>query len=407
MKFSKSQFSWLLYDPANAAYALIVRTVFAPAFFMAAATPVWGEVSGTAYWGYTASLAGIAAGVFTLATGNFADVRHRKRRMLGLCTGVGLLTTAAMSLLSDRAHPLAILILFFFGMCGYMSANGFYDSLLIDAAKPEERDRLSSIGYAWGYLGGMVPFIPVMLVAFYRPAWAYRAAFWITALWWGAGTVPLLRNVPETGDGGTRVRMAETLKFIAGHRLILFFLIAYFLYIDGIGTILLVATPLAANLRIPPGVLMTIVLALQVIAFPFTVLYGRAAEKFGARPMIRVAIAVYVLIAVLTAVLSFTPDLRVRQIIFGGIAFLIGTSQGGIQALSRSLYSRIIPPERAAELFSVYNFFGKFTTILGPVLVGAAAAWWARPELGVTLLILPFLCGGILLSLLPLPPGVR
>lgn len=152
---------------------------------------------------------------------------------------------------------------------------------------------------------------------------------------------------------------------------------------------------------------MVIILALQLIAFPFTILYGKLSSRFGTRRMILCAIGVYVLIAVLTGILSFTADIKLKQILFVFIAFLVGTSQGGIQALSRSLFSRIIPPERTAELFGIYNFFGKFTTILGPVMIGIAVHFLGRPELGVTLLAIPFICGGIMLKKLPLPPEVK
>lgn len=406
MAFTKAQWSWLLYDPANAAYALIVRTVFAPVFFLSAATAVWGEVKSTEYWGYTASLAGICAGIFSLATGNYADLHHKKRLFLGICSAVSIITTIILPF-TGHMPPVVILVLFFFSMAGYMSANSFYDALLTDIAAPEERDRLSSTGYAWGYIGGMIPFIPVMAIAFLLPEWTFFAAFWMTALWWGCGTVPVLKNTFEHNTCHRRIDLAVSLKFIMRTPLLRTFLIAYFLYIDGIGTILLIATPIAATLQISSGFLMVIILALQLIAFPFTILYGKLSSRFGTRRMILCAIGVYVLIAVLTGILSFTADIKLKQILFVFIAFLVGTSQGGIQALSRSLFSRIIPPERTAELFGIYNFFGKFTTILGPVMIGIAVHFLGRPELGVTLLAIPFICGGIMLKKLPLPPEVK
>ena len=402
MGFSRQQFSWLLYDPANAAYALIVRTVFAPIFFMTAVQTVWSETMATEYWGYTASMAGICAGIFSLSVGNYADSQQKKKLFLSCCAAAGVLTTIVLPF-SGGMSPWIILLLFFIGMTGYMAANSFYDALLPDVALPAERDRLSSIGYAWGYIGGMIPFIPIMIIAFYFTKWIFTAAFWITALWWVCGTLPLLKNVQEKSSCSLRINFIDSLKYIRHNPLILMFLIAYFLYIDGIGTILLVATPIAKTLHIPSGYLMLIILALQLIAFPFTILYGKLAAKFGTRKMILCAIAVYICIAVLTGILSVVTDIQIKQIIFGTVAFLVGTSQGGIQALSRSLFSRIIPPSRTAELFSVYNFFGKFTTILGPLLIGAAVHLWNKPELGVTLLVIPLICGGIMLAKLPLP----
>jgi UMF1 family MFS transporter len=182
-----------------------------------------------------------------------------------------------------------------------------------------------------------------------------------------------------------------------------FFLIAYFLYIDGVGTIMMQATLIAASLAIDTTAIMITILALQVIGLPFTLLFGYLAEKISAKFMICTAVIIYMIIAVLVTVMSFSGNLQLRQFLFYTVAVLIGTAQGGIQSLSRSFYSKIIPKERAAELFAVYNIFGRFTTIVGPVLIACSTFFWDKAELGITMLTVPFILGFILLSKVKVP----
>ena len=200
------------------------------------------------------------------------------------------------------------------------------------------------------------------------------------------------------------IKLKDSLKFIISQKNILLFLIAYFLYIDGVGTIMMQATLIAKGLHISNGNIMMTILALQIIGLPCTLLFGRLADKFSAKTMISSAIFIYMFIAVIVTVMSFNRELLIRQILFYLAAALIGTVQGGIQSLSRSLFSRIIPPERAAELFAVYNLFGKFTTIVGPLfLIPLAVFLWNKAELGITLLLIPFALGAILLTKVKVP----
>ena len=226
----------------------------------------------------------------------------------------------------------------------------------------------------------------------------FYIAFAIAAVWWTLGTIPLYRNVREKASTAETRNLRETFRYIFKQKNILLFLISYFLYIDGVGTILLAATPLADGLKISATNLLITILALQFIGLPCTIIYGKLAKRFSGRAMIITAIAIYILIALLVTSMSFCPSLKIRQIIFIICAALIGTSQGGIQSLSRSLFSRIIPPERAAELFAVYNIFGKFTTIVGPLFILIATAATGKAELGITMLIIPFALGAYLLS---------
>ncbi len=403
MKYNSQQLSWLLYDPANAAYALIVRTVFAPLFLGYCAKNLYSDAQITSAWSVCASLAGIVAGVISVLCGPWADRHNKKRFMVLTATVTGAASTLAFIFVPGKI-PAVVLALSFAGLVSYMVGNSFYDSLLPEIAAPQERDRLSTTGYAWGYAGGVGSFLlclaPVMLL---KEPFSYYCAFAVAALWWMLGTLPLWRNVREKGCDAGSHNLKATFKFIFKEKNILLFLIAYFLYIDGVGTILLAATPLAHGLNISAQYLLITILALQFIGLPCTLLYGKLAKRFSGRTMIISAIVVYILIALLVTVMSFCRSLKLCQLIFIIAAALIGTSQGGIQSLSRSLFSRIIPPERSAELFAVYNIFGKFTTIAGPLFILIATAISGKAELGITMLIAPFIAGAILLSKVKIP----
>ncbi|MBO5722693.1 MAG: MFS transporter, partial [Lentisphaeria bacterium] len=399
------QLAWLLYDPANAAYTMIVRTVAAPIYLAACAKGIWSDSQVTSFWSLTASAAGLAAGAFAVIAGPKVDARKRKVPMVLSFTLLGVVSVLSY-LFVPQGFPLVVLAISFAGIASFMASNSFYDSLLIDISTPDERNKLSTAGYALGYAGALVSFLlclPLMKLA--GGAYFFKGAFVIAALWWLFGAMPLFFKVKEVPAADTvkAVKFTETCRYIFTQKNILLFLIAYFLYIDGVGTILLAATPLASGLKISGTMIMLTILALQIIGLPFTLIYGKLAEKFSAKRMIYSSIAVYFSSSVIVTVMSFCTSLLIRQILFYTAAVLIGTSQGGIQSLSRSLFSRIIPAERAAELFAVYNIFGKFTTILGPVLVYLASYCWGRSEYRVVMLIGPFMLGGWLLSKVDFP----
>ena len=405
-KISSRQWAWLLYDPANAAYALIVRTVVAPIFLAAAAKGVWSDSQVTSNWSLTASAAGITAGILSVLAGPPVDAKRKKVQMVMLFTMLGLLSTLAY-IFVPFGMPQAVLLISFTGISSFMASNSFYDSLLIGISTPQERDFLSTTGYASGYAGGLLSFLLCLpLLSFADGKYFFTGAFIIAASWWGLGSLPLFLRVREDNVSPApqnAVKLKDTFKFILSEKNILLFLIAYFLYIDGVGTILLAATPLAAGLKINTTSIMVTILLLQLAGLPFTLLYGRLAEKFSARKMICAAIGCYVLIAMIVTIMSCCENLKLRQYLFYIAAALIGTSQGGIQSLSRSLFSRIIPEARAAELFAVYNIFGKFTTIVGPVFIFIATEFTGKAELGITMLTVPFILGAMLLSKVKIP----
>lgn len=404
MRLNKAQWCWLLYDPGNAAFALLVRAVFAPLFFMACARGVWSESAATANWGIVCSAAGVFAGVCSLYFGALADAYARRKMALTISTAIGAAATLLLAAVSDHRF---ILIVYFIALAAYMVSNSFYDSLLISVARPEEFSWLSTFAYGFGYLGGLVPFLGILIGAFFikESLLVARISFVTAAVWWVLFTLPLLFKVRENSEGVHQVcwydgfrQLAKTLCEVGKNHNVRVFLIAYFLYIDGVSTILLMATPISVEIGMSETLLMMTILGLQVIGFPATVAAGVLARKFGARTIVYLELGSYIVTAALIGVLTLLTDFRSKVAVFLLAALFIALSQGGIQALSRSLFGTLIPPGKAAEYFGVYNIFGKFTTILGPVLIYAVSQFWQRSEYGIVLLIVPFTIGGILLS---------
>lgn len=400
MKLDTPQKAWILYDMGNAAYALIVRTVFAAILFKYCADGVWGKESTTAYWGYVCSLAGIAAGAVSITLGFFADKFHCKKVFLAAFVLAGVISTGAFVFLRE-GMAWWVLGLSFISLGCYMSANSFYDSLLLSVAPGSQRDVLSSLAYAAGYVGGVIPFILCLVLTFVMQdkMTAVRWSFVIAALWWLLLTLPALYFVKETKtEKDVSLNFIANFKKLLKNRNVLLFLVTYFLYIDGVGTIYTMATPIANDIGITTTQLLAVILGLQFLAFPCTLLYGKLSTVFHPRNLVMTAIGIYILISLLTLLLSVPALKEWRLPIFIGIAVLIGTSQGGIQSLSRSLFSRIVPSAQAAEFFGFYNLFGKFTTIVGPVLIGIVTACGGKAEQGIAFLAVPFLLGGLLLT---------
>jgi MFS transporter, UMF1 family len=297
--------------------------------------------------------------------------------------------------------------LFIYGVSsvGFYGAVIFYDAFIVDVAKPSRRDWISSSGFAWGYIGGTIPFLAC--AAFYmKPEWfgmsgpvaGARAGFLLTALWWFGFSLPLFRNVRQVHHvphnvnpmGESVVRIFSTLRKAMHHKNIFLFLAAFFLYIDGVHTIIKMAFAFGTDLGLQVGTLVAGLIVVQLVGFPFSLLYGHLAKRFGAKPLLLFGVATYALVTIVAFNLEHAWQ-------FYLLTFLVGTAQGGVQSLSRSLYSRLIPREHAAEFFGFYDIFGKFAAVLGPSLVGISAQLTNSTRFGVLSLIVLFVAGSILL----------
>jgi len=420
-RFSRGERSWVLYDVANSAYSLAVTTAVFPLFFkteIAAGVP--GATS-TAWLAFANSLFTLVVAVLATGLGPMGDYEGRKKRLFASFFALGVTATVAIAF-AVTGRPLVALALYVISGIGFAGANVFYDAFLTDVSPPERMDRVSSAGFAWGYVGGSLPFVVAMAVMLGLPqlglsldSWGVRLAFVLAALWWLAFTVPMLRHVrqvhflPAAGrsvidtfrDG--IVRVVNVVREIRRYRTVMLFLLAYFFYIDGVGTVIKLATAYGTDIGMSAQTVLVVLLVVQFVAFPCTLLFGRLAALTSPRTMLLAGIGVYV---VVTALAFAIPRLPVPAQLptFWAIALLVGTSQGGIQALSRSYYARLIPADSAAEFFGFYNIFGKFAAILGPLLVGVFAQLTGDTSTGVLSLVALFAIGGVLLLRVPAVP---
>lgn len=412
LRLNREEISWILYDVANSAFALTVVTTVMPIFFASVA-----EAGGkspqeaTALWGYTNSAASIVLALSAPFLGTLADYKGNKRRLFTAFFALGLLMCVLFATigLGQWRYAMGVSVLAFIG---YAGANIFYDAFLVDVAQegsPSRLDDISTYGFAWGYIGSIVPF-GAALAFILSPDLvggslnATRLSFIITAVWWAGFTIPMLRSVTQKHGvppdpqplRSTLRRLSETFAHIRQHRTVLLFLLAYFFYIDGVGTIYKMATIYGAEIGLEQSSLITAILAVQVVAFPFALLFGWLARRFGPRTMLLAGIAIYFVIVTIGFFLPVLPEDK-KVSAFWGMAVLVGTAQGGIQALSRSYFGSLIPPERAGEFYGFYNIFGKFAAILGPLFLAVTADLTGESRYGVLSIAVLFLIGGGLL----------
>ncbi|MBB1062566.1 MFS transporter [Limosilactobacillus fastidiosus] len=409
MKFTKQQWQWIFYDWANSGYGILVVTAVLPVYFKAVA----GEsginaANSTALWGYANSFGTLVISLMAPLLGALADYPNSKRRWLNFFTWIGIIMTFALAVIPPKQWGLLLLI-YVFSIIGYSGGNLFYDGFLTDVADDQQMDAVSTTGYGMGYLGGVIVFI-IFLVAQVSGGFncllsSYGIAkfsFILAAIWWVIFAWPLLRyghqnhNVQAVTDPvmDSFHRLGRTLHHIKRYRKISWFLVAYFFYIDGVDTIFTMATAIGKDLGIETTMLMLVLLMVQLIAFPFSILYGFLAQKTSNRLAILLGIIVYLFICLDALHLKSLAD-------FWVLAVLVGTSQGGLQALSRSYFGQLIPKNSSSEFFGFYNILGKFSAILGPVIVGFVTQLTGKSTVGAASLSILFLIGLVIFLLLP------
>ncbi len=410
MKLNKTEKSWVLYDWANSAYTMTVTSTILPLYFKMVFENGGGAATvSTAYWGYANSFATLIIALLAPILGTIADYRGYKMSFFKVFTILGVVFTALLAVVPST-YWLLLLVFYIVTAIGFGGSNTFYDSFLVDVTEEKKMDKVSTTGYAMGYIGSTIPFIICMafvILAQYDILplsidTACKIAFVITALWWGIFTIPMLKNVRQVYGipvepnpiGKSIKRIANTFKNIKAHKTVFLFLMAYFFYIDGVDTIIKMATSYGADLGIGTTSLLVILLATQFVAFPFALLYGKLSEKFQGKTLLYVGILIYTIICIYAYFLDSVLD-------FWILAMLVGTSQGGIQALSRSYFGKLVPKEKANEFFGFYNIFGKFAAIMGPFLVGFVTQMTGRTNNGVFSIIILFIIGGLLLIRVP------
>lgn len=403
-----AQWAWALSAWANHAFVTTVLVGFFPLFF----DKYWADslpgTTSTFFLGLTNSATSFAVMLLAPWLGALADRRGRKKRWFGFCTILGALATALLALIGAGQWVWALLV-FALGSFGFWAGSSFQDALIVQVAEAGESNRVSSLGFALGYLGGGLLFLlNVAMVLMPRrfgiadATAATRIAFVDVALWWIVFTWPLFRYVPEAAPteepAGWR-ELAATIRRVARDRPVIAFLLAYWLYIDGINTLQQMAVDFGSKLGFSTGALIQALLLVQFVSFPCALLFGRLGDRIGARRAITLGLAVFVGVSVFAYFMQTE-----RQ--FYLLAVVVGTVQGGVQALSRSYFARLIPRERAGEYFGFYNMLGKFAAVLGPLLMGIVAIGTGNQRLSILVLAVFFVGGAWLLWRVRAPEAI-
>jgi len=399
--------SWCLYDWANSAFATTIMAAVLPVFYSSVAGANLSKTTASSYWGYTNTIAMLIVAFTAPILGALADHSGIKKRFLALFAGMGVVS-AAMLVFVGRGDWFLASLLYIIGMVGFSGGNNFYDSLLPHVAGEKDIDRISSYGYALGYLGGGI-LLAFNLAMILKPhwfgisdaEWGTRYSFLTVGVWWTFFSIPILKNVPEppivpiAGESSNPLRasiqrLSLTFHNLRQYREAFKFLVAFWLYNDGIGTIISMAVIFGAEINIPQAHLIGSILAVQFIGIPFSILFGRLAGWMGTKRAIFLGLAVYTGISIGGYFIQ-------TALHFWILAVLVGFVQGGTQALSRSLFGTMIPKSRSAEFFSFYDVSSKFAGIIGPFVFGLVGQLTGSSRLSVVALVVFFIGGGLIL----------
>lgn len=412
-RFTKAEKSWIMYDWANSIYATNIMAAIFPIYFAMQANE-----TGNKLYGFAVSAAALVVALLAPILGAIGDFSGMKKKLFAGFLVLGLVFTAVMAAFEDWR---LMLVGFILSRIGFSGSCLFYDSFLTDVTTPERMDRVSSWGYAMGYIGGStIPFIisiAVMLLM-NQSVLSYKIAIMIVVVWWAVFSIPFLKNVKQqySVEDAPQALAKEafrnawkTFKDILKDKKILFFIIAYFFYIDGVDTIISMATNYGETLGLGAIGMILALLVTQIVAVPFSILFGNLAKKVGAMRMIAIAVCVYFVITILGFFMGFNIEqaelsggdidaaLKLSSTLFWILATLVGTVQGGIQALSRSYFGQLIPPERSNEYYGFLDIFGKFSCVIGPALYAATYAATGRASLGILSIIVLFFGGMVAL----------
>jgi MFS transporter, UMF1 family len=406
MKLTREKLGWAFYDWGNSAYSTIVMAGFFPVFFKEYWNAGIDVADSTFRLGLANSMASLLIVLMAPVLGAVADSLSRRKAMLAAFAFLGILMTGGLYLIGQGEWQLASL-LYVLSMVGFSGSNIFYDSLLPSVATEDDLDQTSSLGYSLGYLGGGL-LLALNVFMTLHPDWfgfidavsVVRASFLMVALWWLVFTLPLLLTVEEPAipDGAPQdhillegfIRIWRTLHEVRALRHVWFFLLAYWLYIDGVDTVMRMAVDYGLSLGIGHSDLILALLITQFVGFPAALVFGWIAGKSSSKTGILLGLVIYGLVTIAAAQMS-----TAREFYF--LAFAIGLAQGGVQALSRSMYARMIPPGRSAEFFGFYNMLGKFAAIIGPVMMGWVGLLTGNPRAGIMSLLVLFGVGALLL----------
>lgn len=396
-KLNKREKSWILYDVGNSAFTMLVSTLI-PIYFNALASAE--GVSATdylAYWGYAGSIATLLTAIIGPVFGTLADRKNYKKPIFTIALILGV---ASCAVLGFAWSWISFLVIFVFSKVCYSSSLVFYDAMLPETTSEERMDNVSSQGYAFGYIGSCIPFIACLVIVLMSDklgltqSAAMTIAFIITAAWWLVLTIPLLKTYHQTRyveAVGNPFRqsfgqLGHTFRNISKEKHIFLFLVAFFLFIDGVYTIIDMAVAYGTAVGLDTTGLLLALLLTQFVAFPFAILFGRLASKYDTGLLIKVCIIAYTGITIFAVFLA-------AQWQFWVLAIMVGMFQGGVQALSRSYFGKIIPPEKSGEYFGLFDICGKGAAFMGTTLISVVTQLSGSQSMGVGALVIVFVAG--------------
>lgn len=396
-KLTKEERNWVLYDVGNSAFTLLITTIVPIYFNYLAGNAGLSDVDYLAYWGYAASLATLLVAFMGPVCGSLADTKGYKKPIFVISLIVGAVGCISLGFAKNW---LVFLVIYLIAKVGYSGSLIFYDSMLPDVTVSERMDEVSSKGYAFGYIGSCIPFVISLVIVLRAGAigitmeLAMGIAFFITAAWWVLMTFPLLKtyrqkHYVEKKKGAVKesfVRLGRTFCNVKKEKKVFLFLLAFFFYIDGVYTIIDMATAYGSALGLDSTGLLLALLVTQIVAFPFAILFGRLAQKYKAEKLIMVCIAAYFGIALFAVFLT-------NQVQFFILAIFVGMFQGGIQALSRSYFTKIIPASQSGEFFGLMDICGKGAAFMGTAVVSAVSQITGSMNAGVGMISVLFVIG--------------
>ena len=412
--------AWTMYDWANSAFATTIMASILPNYFgMFIATE--GSLT---LWGYTVAIGSLIAALLSPVLGSIADFRGSKKVFMGFFVVLGVVATALLYLVDQPGEWLLACILYIIGTIGFAGSLVFYDALLPHVANPDEIDQVSSRGYAMGYIGGGLLLLINVVMIFVGPRFLpnmdnteavklmMRLSLASVAVWWALFSIPIFRHVKEPvrkieqGEENLNVvtvgfqRFFKALKGIRKFRDLFLFLLAFFVYANGIGTIITMAVAFGTDLGFGSTVLIGTLLLVQFVAAPFAILFGKLSKTLGIKKTITISLLVYTLIAII----GFFMTKEWHFILLG---LVVATVQGGSQALSRSLVGQLMPKSKSAEFFGFYSVSEKFNTVIGPILFSVINQLTGNSRLAIISLVIFFLAGIVLLSKVNIERGIQ
>jgi len=407
----KRVISWALYDWANSAFATTVMAGFFPLFFKSFWAADLSPAESTAVIGTTNSLAGLFIMLLAPILGAYSDLGKLKKKFLAFFALLGVLSTGYLYFIPQGDWVIAA-SLYALAVIGFSGGNIFYDSLIVSVSKQDQRHKVSSLGFSMGYLGGGLLFV-INVLMYLNPAWfglssqseAILWSFLSVAVWWAVFSLPLFMSVEEKSNAEISKGLfktiteafkavASTLREIKKHKRVAIFLIAYWLYIDGVDTIVRMAIAYGSDIGLDASSMITALLLTQFVGFPATLVFGIFADKIGFKKILTIGISIYILVTFYAYYMSTALEFYI-------LAGTVGLVQGGVQAISRSFFSTIIPMNKEAQFFGFYNLVGKSAVFLGPVLVSWVALIFGNPRFGILSLLFLLVPGLVLLWMVP------